>query len=441
MAAVQRGEDVHDLNIVIPDQVATSSLVYPMPSFEYRSCIETHGQGSCLCSEEGCPVCTINDYDFSVGQCGSSVERFIEYCKSPQSSCSKGVSTPDPIAIECDHVPSSSPVSTVVAAVCGLCSLPLMVCLVWIVCYGQQRFLRSSQPLFLVLFTLGGWLCALSPLSSFGLNTDSRCVGMQWRFHLSFTVMIGSLLVKVYRVWRIFGNVKLQKIKVTRQDSLKLLSCIVGAAFVLLLAWTTLEKPGAYSTVEEIPNVGNVNSLVCKREGTFRTVVIVYQVALVLVGCYLSFQNRHVSGDYAETTHIMASIYTIALISGITGIVASQDVALSLCVLVMGVGTALSSTLAVCILIFPKMIAHYYGMDVSRNQSVDGTVGGGKGHQGLAITVSPAPTPVLVTSSYSTPVPTNYEEQHIKRIRDLEEEVETLKAQLAVKHSIASPMS
>uniref|UniRef100_A0A7S2UX93 Uncharacterized protein n=1 Tax=Fibrocapsa japonica TaxID=94617 RepID=A0A7S2UX93_9STRA len=132
----------------------------------------------------------------------------------------------------------------------------------------------------------------------------------------------------------------------------------------------------------------------------------------------------------------MASIYTIALISGVTGIVASQEVAYSLRVLVLGIGTSLSSTLAVCFLIVPKIIAHFYGTDSDIFGT--GTTAGGATATGTA----GAATAIRVQSKVNSPLGTSNsplrplksetdpENGLAQRVKDLEKENEMLKEQL-----------
>ena len=88
-----------------------------------------------------------------------------------------------------------------IVAACGTTFMALLVI------YRNRMIIKMSQPRFSVVFILALVLNVLSIVVQLGPNeTLLACMGHQWLFHLSFNLAFGSLMVKVYRVYRLLSN-------------------------------------------------------------------------------------------------------------------------------------------------------------------------------------------------------------------------------------------
>jgi len=347
------------LQIVIPDTLATAPLIYPMPSFSFRDCVVEFGPTSCKCFPDGCPKCTLNSYSFNVSECASNRNtRMITYFKS--EDCEGGTPFPSSIPIECSYIPFASPTAITVQIVSYLGGFLAFCFLVWCVRQRKTKLLKASQPAFCILMCAGGLVCALSPLSLLGPMSTEKCAVRPWLFYIPFTLMMGSLFVKTFRIWRIFGNKKLIKVKFTVLDSLKMLGVVMAVVIVTLGVWYILSAPKLISTFIQVTNVGDVSHTTCSSFQMFVMILVFFEVTLVALCCYFSFQNRKVNENFSETQYIMISVYSIAFIFGITNIVAMQNVPLSLRVLMRGIGASLSCLVALCALFIPKILIQHY---------------------------------------------------------------------------------
>jgi len=362
-----------DLKVVIPDSVATGSLIHPMPSWSYRECISTHGEDSCMCSEEGCPECTLSDYNYTVTQCIPSISaRWVVYSLI-SDGCVNGTALPDPVGLECDHVPFGSS-HAVILQVLGYLGLAVgMFFLSWTVIFRKANVVKASQPLFCYLIAAGGMICAVSPVATLGKNTDANCGLRPWIFHVPFLLMVGSLFVKTFRVWRIFGNAKLVKVKFTVLDSLKMLGAVIFVPIAVLAIWFIVYTPIALDSTISVTNVGSVPATTCRTFDMFTTILVVYEVGIIVLACYFSFKNRKIGDAFSETKYLIFAIYSIALIQGITNLVAAMDVPYAVKILMRGVGTSLSCTISICTIFIPKIIM-YFAID---DKEVFATAGGG----------------------------------------------------------------
>ena len=70
----------------------------------------------------------------------------------------------------------------------------------------DQQIIKMSQPRFSCAFILALVLNGFSIVLRLESNeTILACMGRQWLFHLSFNLAFGTLMVKVYRVFRLLS--------------------------------------------------------------------------------------------------------------------------------------------------------------------------------------------------------------------------------------------
>jgi len=127
---------------------------------------------------------------------------------------------------------------------------------------------------------------------------------------------------------------------------------------VLLAIWFIIDTPSSENSFVSITNIGDVPATTCHYFDTFTTVIVVYEVGLVGIACYFSFMNRKVADTFSETRYVFFAIYSIALILGMTSLVAAMDVPISVEILMRGIGTSISCTLSLCVLFVPKIVLY-----------------------------------------------------------------------------------
>eukprot|EP00638_Chattonella_subsalsa_P011213 CAMPEP_0117811972 /NCGR_PEP_ID=MMETSP0948-20121206/22499_1 /TAXON_ID=44440 /ORGANISM="Chattonella subsalsa, Strain CCMP2191" /LENGTH=485 /DNA_ID=CAMNT_0005648775 /DNA_START=28 /DNA_END=1485 /DNA_ORIENTATION=- len=382
--AFQQMDENLEIQIVIPDAIATAPLVYPMPVWSYRACIEEHGEGSCLCNEEGCAECTLSDYDFTISSCNlktatreleyfklnatdfsscnlKTATRELDYFKLNATDCLGGVPLPEHHHLDCDFLPMQSGIGRTVTVLSGFAAAMAFCYFLWVLVNKREKMIRYSQPVFCLLFTLFGCIFPLSTLLFLGPPTRRSCVLRLWVFHLSFTGMAGSLFVKVFRVWRIFNQKKMTKrVVVKAKTMLQALSLMLLVDVVILLGLTLFDTPRPYTSSYEIVHVGEIPFTKCSSAPTFSSALVSYKVATLVIGCYFSFQTRNVSSDFSETKFIMFAMYSIALVLGITMLVSSQDVSLKVSLLLQGFGVSFASMISLSCVLFPKILSLHF---------------------------------------------------------------------------------
>jgi len=357
--------DVGHLEIVAPDLYATNVLIYPFPekpksSDFYQQCLADPSRGprNCNCNSVGCPPCLEHDFNYTVSQCPIKKNvRTVSYHRI--SDCEGGFALPPSVQIDCDHVSFQSPIGIAVQVFAYIGGFVGFFFVIWTMYYRKSKIVKTSQPEFIGLLGLGGLVCSMSPLILLGSITTTKCRAHPWVFHCSFTVMIGSIFVKTYRVWRIFEGKRFAHVKATAKDSFKMLGFILSFLVFILGLWFILYAPKQLTAWTAISSVGSVQNSSCTTSSYFIAIIVFIEVAVVLLACFFSFQIRKVPDNFSETQYIMLAVYSITFIFGVASIVAYLDDWNSLEVLLHGIGTSLSCTIAMGALFLPKLVIQH----------------------------------------------------------------------------------
>jgi len=120
-----------------------------------------------------------------------------------------------PLNIDLDLVHWAVIVMFVVIA--ALIMISVVAFAIWTLIYRKKRFIRSSQPFFLVAICIGVILMSLSILAlsaqypptlaiELSFVTDFGCMASWWFFAIGFSIAISALLAKTWRVNKVRKN-------------------------------------------------------------------------------------------------------------------------------------------------------------------------------------------------------------------------------------------
>jgi len=365
-------DDQSNLQMVLPASEQTGPLIYPIPKDAkpaafYQQCILVHGASACQCYSKGCPMCTRENYALhNVTSCKAqtSVRYIPTYVRS---ECQGGFSMPEFIPVHCDYLPTASPSGIVVQIFAYLGAVVSLVFVTWTTVFRKSKIVKASQPEFCFLTAVGGLVCSVSPVTSLGQPTTFKCRAHHCLFHLSFTLMMGCFFVRTFRVWRIFGNRAFAKYKFSANDTFKLLSVIMGFVVCILVIEFIVKPPNALVIQAKTDIAGPIPSKVCSTRtyNAFSYLLGFYEVLLILLACYFSFQNRNMPSIFSDSQHLLASVFEIAAIYMLGNLVSMADRDnFSANVVVSGVSTSLYCIAALCTFFAPKVYAHWNRMDV-----------------------------------------------------------------------------
>jgi len=287
-----------------------------------------------------------------------------------------GKSLPPDTTEKCADVPAGSGAGAlvIVIAVAGF-----VVCLIFVVFMIVKKthpVIKSSQPLFCIVYGLGCAFICLQMVFYLGEATNFTCGMRYWLFNIIFTLSFGSLFAKTWRVWRVFSNTHLKKIRLTNMDTLRVMFLLLLME-VILLALGQIMAPFEPQDIEVEFEPGRFLSVKeCgARDGKteWALLTMAWKVILVLIGCYLSWTTRNVDSAFAESKYIMLAIYQVAIYGTVAAIVNGSGSNVEMTLLVQTFCCVFGAIFCVASVLAPKILL------ISSGQYDDGFKSGSQG--------------------------------------------------------------
>mmetsp|Transcript_29388 Transcript_29388/g.32665 ORF Transcript_29388/g.32665 Transcript_29388/m.32665 type:complete len:1191 (+) Transcript_29388:13-3585(+) len=221
------------------------------------------------------------------------------------------------ITIKCINFVSTREVSDSVSyslIVCSIiCVIAVCVALFLVFYWRDTATMIRVSPLFCALNLVGALLLCISPiLLASELNT---CMPWSWFALLGITMFVSPIIVKTYRVDKIFHAKKMIAKVITNKDLAPMATILTVIQLLLLIVWTAgwrLEKK-----LFDVPNVPFENVKICsgRFDVVFWGIEAVYVAAILVAGCVLALRTRNINlGSYKETKEILFAIYNFSFV-------------------------------------------------------------------------------------------------------------------------------
>ncbi|KAJ3174289.1 Metabotropic GABA-B receptor subtype 3A [Geranomyces variabilis] len=197
--------------------------------------------------------------------------------------------------------------TAVLLALIAVSILPLAV-------FRDHRLLKPVSPLFMALSLVGMLMCLLSIfVDAMSVPTKTSCNSYMALMTVGFGTVVGGILVKLRRLYRIFDNRVAHRRASRNSEVLAESGVIVLVEFILVFIWAggfpllpiehnDLRSATHYYTCE------SANSSASKG---LSAAVFVYNGVLVLACCYFAFATRDIYSAYNEAKAIGVAIYNI----------------------------------------------------------------------------------------------------------------------------------
>jgi hypothetical protein len=197
-----------------------------------------------------------------------------------------------------------------------LSALSCFICLVSfliVVINRNRKVIRFSTSSFCMIMNLG---CALGAAAAIPYATvsDASCSLRPIMLMIAFTMAFIPLLLKTYRVFRIFGGKKLSNVKITdTQLSIVFLGFLL-IDVIVLACWLTLARPVPTLTASDLALYTYEYKCAAPYSTDFVTAVIVYKGCLLLLGLTLAYLARNAPSLFNETRYIVATLQSFVMI-------------------------------------------------------------------------------------------------------------------------------
>ncbi|KAI8644802.1 hypothetical protein BD408DRAFT_430233, partial [Parasitella parasitica] len=215
----------------------------------------------------------------------------------------------------------SSPISHAILALSSAGILFSLVCFFVVLLNRKHEIFKASSPLFCCLELVGFILTYVSVVMMIGIPSEASCIVAPVTFSLGFLLVLGNMIAKNYRIYRIFNNIFITRNVITDTHLIQTVLGLVGIELVILVVGLIVTKP--------LPTKSQVSFSshywTCEPQGSNKVVFLVlstiYAACLLLFATFLAYKTRFAGRQYArysECKQMGLSVYNI-LFSALVG--------------------------------------------------------------------------------------------------------------------------
>ncbi len=196
-----------------------------------------------------------------------------------------------------------------------------------------------------------------------GASPTSAYLGEKWALNLGYTLLIGALLVKSYRISEIFNMKTFNVVSISNMKLLVLLAVLL-AVQAAILGYLQTNYPPLLTFLANgalrFPYVATDSDI------SWLIWTVTFRFALLVVGCYLTFKTRNVASEFNESKIMLFTFYNLFVSSTILPVLdsmlsagsASGLIAYTVCVQLIVISTSLIN-------IYPKVTSKFRALSDS----------------------------------------------------------------------------
>ena len=264
--------------------------------------------------------------------------------------------------MDCYYIPYTSTLGTFTLLLCLLGALVNVSGLVWLIKNRKTRAVKAGQFHFLVMFVIGFLLLSVASLPFLGDITTSNCVWRTLLMNLAAAFVYVSVSVKIYRVWKIFGNKTIKKAAYSTRSMLIFAAGVMLIEVLLLLISFASPQFASKATTETARVDVSMTGLtydrgLCKyKDWTMWYLFMLLNGAGFCVTSFLSFKARAPSAFHEGQTLWVIHLEA-ATVLGLVGLVLSSmkaNISEAQRTFLLALGFNLVSILSTALMLVPK---------------------------------------------------------------------------------------
>ncbi|KAI8815819.1 periplasmic binding protein-like I [Fimicolochytrium jonesii] len=184
----------------------------------------------------------------------------------------------------------------------------------------QSMVFKPLSPPFLFTTLLGTALAAFYPLTLLGYPTSFSCTAAVWVLPTALGLVLGSLLVKSFRLFRIFCGQGFAAKSMQNPRMFIYLATCIGVYMFLAIIWSVVDAPKPqWHLQEEVSRTYYVYEYYCQSNSdAFQWILLglefAYTVALLVYGGFLCWVNRNLPRKFKESHTIGNLLYTYLVV-------------------------------------------------------------------------------------------------------------------------------
>ena len=201
----------------------------------------------------------------------------------------------------------------------GVTIVTAVILTLWVVKYRHTQTVRTLQPIFLVMISLGVLVMALS-LIPLGIDDgfasqrwcDISCMSIPWLLSLGFTAAMSALFSKLWRIHRLFKATPFRRIQIKAKDVMAPFITLFTLNFAVLLIWTLI-SPLRFHRLQIDDEPYNTYGTCQSNNESFGTamssIVISVNAVSLLFASYTAYLARDISDEFAESKSVGLALF------------------------------------------------------------------------------------------------------------------------------------
>ncbi|KAG0214373.1 hypothetical protein BGX28_002190 [Mortierella sp. GBA30] len=255
-------------------------------------------------------------YNFQNGKVvpiGTSYSGVFNMSSPPMYFDGTFIAPPDSAPLEVLNPKFGSSIGMVIISVAGLSILFCLLTMLIVIVYRDAQVIKASSPMFCCLELCGFILMYISTIMGLDIPSNFVCMARPLALDVGFVLVVGNIVAKNFRVYRIFHNIYVTKRVIKDSHLLKIVGTMLIGNLIIMAIWFLKTPP----TLQQIIAPDFKTYWACNSvRGTstpYFAVLFLYNAVLLLIATYLGYKNRDVAANYNECRQIAFVVYNILL--------------------------------------------------------------------------------------------------------------------------------
>jgi 7 transmembrane sweet-taste receptor of 3 GCPR len=202
----------------------------------------------------------------------------------------------------------------VIAVLTSVGTLVTLALMVFVAVMHKRPAIHAAGMLFCEVILLGSLFLYSAVFAWMIYQNDGTCAVLPWLLCVGFVLIFGTMVVKTWRIRRVFINQKLKRVHITNLYLMMCVGSMLAVQLLPLVLWTAID---ARSVVVVLVDTSRpvLNELQCTWSTVdivFASLIVAYWSVIILTGLVLAFLIRNVAYTlYNESKLIAFAVYNL----------------------------------------------------------------------------------------------------------------------------------
>ena len=183
--------------------------------------------------------------------------------------------------------------------------------------YRHHPLLLSSSPLFGQVIIGGSWFLYVAIGIMRWKSVDAVCSLIPAFLCVAYTLVIGTLFAKTWRLNRIFQGASLKSVRVSSWDVVLFISALFTVDFIIIAAWLLIDRPVPVLETDSTNSLQLITVCYSEHWNVWYSLLIVPKALQALYGMYLAYNVRHINANFNESRYVGLSILHLVVFAAI----------------------------------------------------------------------------------------------------------------------------